>query len=124
MLLLALVLGLFFAPLATFTLQPESVPGSGTGEVVTGPKAPPASGRAVITLRKLQPAPIIAGAGFKSGEVVRFTGITAGPVRASARGTFVVRARNADPCGLSIRAIGSKGSRAALNFSTLLCVDQ
>jgi hypothetical protein len=122
MLLLALVLGLFFTPF--FTIQPEAVPGTGTGGGVTGPKAPPTRGRAVITLKKLQPAPVIAGAGFKSREKVRFTGITAGPVRASAGGSFVVRARSADPCGLSIRAIGSKGSRAALSFSTLLCADQ
>ena len=120
MLLLALVLGLFASPLMFFTLQPE-VPGTGMGDVVTGP---PAYRSATLTMRKTQPVPVIAGNGFKSREVVRFTGVTTRPVQASARGTFVVRLIGADPCGLSIRAIGSKGSRAALNYSQLLCINQ
>ena len=56
-------------------------------------------------------------------EVVRFIGVSAKPIRASASGTFVVRLRGGDPCGLSITAIGSKGSRATLSYAQLLCAE-
>ncbi|HET8651695.1 MAG TPA: hypothetical protein VFM13_03885 [Gaiellaceae bacterium] len=98
-----------------------TIPSRGVGEVVTDPATSPRS--AMLTLKKAQPAPVVAGTGFKSREVVRFIGVSAKPIRASASGTFVVRLRRGDPCGLSITAIGSKGSRATLSYAQLLCAE-
>lgn len=120
MVLFALVLGLFLVPFAGMTLEAET-PTSGMGEVV--PSAVPAKSTAKLAIQRVRPIAVIAGTGFKSGEIVRFTGVNAKRVRASARGTFTIRLRNVDPCdGLSVTAIGSKGSRASANYSQLLCV--
>lgn len=120
MAIFALILGLFFVPYALFNVG-GTTSSTGMGDIVTKPA--PVRSPATLTLRKAQPVPIIAGAGFKSRELVRFKGVPVSPVRAAANGTFVVRLRAADACGLSITAIGSKGSRAALNYSQLLCIE-
>jgi hypothetical protein len=92
-------------------------PGSGTGDVLQAP----ASNTARLTIRRVIPTTIVAGTGFKSGEAVRLTGVPVRQVRASAKGTFTVRFRG-DPCrSLTVTAIGSKGSRAAVNYSQFSC---
>jgi hypothetical protein len=117
MFLLALIL--FFSSMTLFNVG-GSVPESGLGEV----QQAPARNTARLTIKPVIPTTIVAGTGFKSGEVVRLTGIPVRQVRASARGTFTIRLRSVDPCnGLSVTAIGNKGSRAAVNYSQLLCVE-
>lgn len=120
MVLFALFFGLFLAPYTLFNLG-GTIPGSGMGDVVTKP-APP-RGTATLTLKTLQPVATIVGTGFRPGESIRLLGVTTRRVRASSAGRFTVRIR-ADPCnGFSISAVGSKGSRASLNYSQLHCVD-
>ena len=92
--------------------------------VMTTPTAPkPAQiGRATLTLKRTMPFVIVGGTGFKPGETVRLNGPITKSVKASARGTFLVRLGSADPCGdLSIVARGSKGSRASIQFSQFQC---
>ena len=77
----------------------------------------------MLSIKRVRPVAIIVGTGFKSREVVRFTGVHTKPLRASTSGTFTIRLRNVDPCnGLSVTAVGSKGSRASVNYSQLLCM--
>lgn len=117
MLLFALIV--FLGSVTLFSTGAEVVPSSGTGKVLQAPAAP---GKARLSIKRVVPTAIIAGSGFKSGEVVRLTGVPVRQVRASARGTFTIRLRSVDPCnGLSVTAIGSKGSRAAVNYSQLYC---
>lgn len=78
-------------------------------------------GRARLAMTSMQPL-TVAGRGFKSGEMIHITGDVTKRVRASDTGVFTVRFPRAGRCGVSIVAIGSKGSRAGLNFSQLLCV--
>jgi hypothetical protein len=116
MLLLALLI--FLGGMTLFGNGPEVVPSSGTGEVLRAPAAP---GKARLLIKRVVPKAIIAGTGFKSGEVVRLTGVPVRQVRTSARGTFTIRV-SVDPCrSLSVTAIGSKGSRAAVNYSQFNC---
>ena len=118
MLLLALLV--YFVSMTLFSVG-GSVPETGLGEVQQG-QAPAARSTARLTLKPIGPRAIIAGTGFKSGEVVRLTGVPVRQVRASARGTFTVRLRAVDPCRrMSVTAIGSKGSRAAVNYSQFNC---
>ena len=99
----------------------EAVPSSGTGDVLQAP----AGGKPQLAIKRVMPITIVAGSGFKSGEVVRLTGVHVRQVRASAKGTFTIRLRNMDPCsGFSITAVGSKGSRTSIQYSQLHCVDQ
>jgi hypothetical protein len=122
MVLLALVFGLFFVSGQTLFDAGGAMPATGMGEVVRAPKTQAGQGRARLSIKRILPTAVIAGTGFKSSEVVRFTGVAARPVRASARGTFTIRVRSVDPCqGLSVRATGSKGSRAAVSYSQLYC---
>jgi hypothetical protein len=123
MALVALVALVVAFPLFTFTgaeaetATPEAVPAPSTPL----PKGRTSNGRASISLRSLQPLTIV-GRGFKSGERVRISGAGARTVVASGRGRFVLRMGYRDPCAsLSITAVGSKGSRASLNFSQLYC---
>ena len=117
MLLLALLV--YLGGMTLFGAGPEAVPATGTGEVLEAPAAP---GRARLTIKPVIPTTIVAGTGFKSGEVVRLTGIPVRQVRASARGTFTIRLRSLNPCnGVSVTAVGSKGSRASVNYSQLYC---
>ncbi len=117
MLLLALLV--YLGGMTLFSAGSE-VPSTGTGDVLQAP----ASARAQLAIKRVRPITIIVGTGFKSGEVVRLTGSTTRQVRASARGAFTVRLRNMDPCGgFSVTAIGSKGSRTAIQYSQLHCVE-
>jgi hypothetical protein len=115
MLLLALLV--FFGSTTLFNVG-GSVPETGLGEVQ---KAPAAHSTARLTIKRMIPRTIVVGTGFRSGELVRFRGIPVRQVRASARGTFTIRF-GSDPCSsLSITATGSKGSRAAVNYSQFNC---
>lgn len=119
MLLLALIV--YFGGMTLFNVG-GSTPTTGLGDVVQEP-APAARSTARLAIKRVRPIAIIVGTGFKSGEVVRLTGVNVRQVRASARGAFTIRLRNTDPCnGLSVSAVGNKGSRAAVNYSQLLCV--
>ena len=120
MLLLALILGLFAFPFFAFNVG-GTVPGSGTGEVVPNPA--PLRSTATVMLRPA-PVPTVVGRGFKPRESVRITGPTTLRVTASAKGTFTARLPGADPCGsITITAVGSRGSRASVNYSQLLCIE-
>lgn len=112
MLLLALLV--YFASMTLFNVG-GSVPETGLGEVQ---QAPAAHSTARLTIKRVIPTAIVVGTGFRSGEIVRLTGVPVKKVRASAKGTFTIRFRWSDPCrGFSVTAIGSKGSRAAANYS-------
>ena len=115
MLLLALLV--YFASMTLFNVG-GSVRETALGEVK---QAPPANSTARLTIKRVMPTTIVAGNGFRSGEVVRLTGVPMRQVRASAKGTFTVRFRS-DPCSsLTITATGSNGSRAAVNYSQFSC---
>ena len=115
MLLLALLV--FFGSTTLFNAG-GSVPETGMGEVQ---KAPAARSTAQLTIKRVIPMAVVAGTGFRSGELVRFTGVPVKRVRASAKGTFTIRFR-IDPCrSFSITATGSKGSRAGVNYSQFSC---
>jgi hypothetical protein len=117
--LVALLAVLFAFPFVLFNAG-GAVPNSGVGT----PKGAVLGSKATLTLKSLEPL-IVSGRGFKAQESVRITGAGAKTARASARGTFTVRMVGAGPCAsLTIQAIGSKGSRASLNFSQLLCREQ
>ena len=114
MLLLALLV--FFA--STTLSAGGSVAETGLGEVQ---EAPAARSTAQLMIKRVIPTAIVAGAGFRSGELVRLTGVPVKRVRASAKGTFTIRFP-VDPCrSLSITATGSKGSRASVNYSQFSC---
>ena len=124
MFLLALVFAVFFLPSYTLFNVGGSVPSTGLGDVMQGPGPAPLAGSPRLTLKSARPVTTIVGTGFKGGELVRLTGLGTTRVRASARGSFTVRLRKASPCsGLSITAVGSRGSRTALSVSELLCRD-
>jgi hypothetical protein len=115
MLLLAFLV--YFASMTLFNVG-GSVSETGLGEVQ---KAPAAHRTAQLMIKRVIPTTIVAGTGFRSGEVVRFTGVPVRRVQASAKGTFTIRFRS-DPCSsLTITATGSKGSRAAVNYSQFSC---
>jgi hypothetical protein len=115
MLLLALLL--FFSSMTLFNLG-GSVPQSGLGDVQ---KAPAVNSAPRLMIKRVIPTTIVAGSGFRSGEVVRLTGVPTRQVRASAKGTFTIRFRS-DPCSsLTVTATGSKGSRASVNYSQFSC---
>jgi hypothetical protein len=119
MVLLLLALAFF----AAFNLG-GTTPSSGMGGEVQMLPAGPA--RATLSVTSMRPL-IVAGRGFKRREAVRVT--AAGIVRrtqASRSGAFTVRfPGQTDGCAIgTVVAVGSRGSRAALNFSNILCVDQ
>ena len=115
MLLLALLV--YFGSMTLFSAG-GAVPQTGLGEVQ---KAPAAHSTARLMIKRVIPTTIVAGAGFRSGEVVRLTGVPVRRVRASAKGTFTVRFRS-DPCkGFTITATGSKGSRTSVSYSQFSC---
>jgi hypothetical protein len=64
------------------------------------------------------------GTGFKSGEnvTVKVDGVTK-RVRASSNGSFAVRlSTRVDRCnGMTVSALGDKGSRTSFQFAELLC---
>jgi hypothetical protein len=124
MALVALIALLVAFPLFSFgDTQSESRTETTTAPPVTTPKVTTRPGRATLSLKSLRPL-IVAGRGFKAGELVRLTGADTKRVMASRTGSFSVRLAYRDPCGgLTIAAVGSKGSRAGFNVSHLLCVE-
>jgi hypothetical protein len=121
-LLFALIVAVFL-PFAAFNLG-GTTPSTGMGEVVPVPKSQPQSGQATLSIRAFNPV-ILRGSGFKPDERVRITGTMRKTVTASKRGTFTTRlGANAQCASLTLVAVGSKGSRASLNFSQLLCVEE
>jgi hypothetical protein len=122
MALLALVALVFALPLYTF----NDIEAETTTQAVPAPSAPipkgtSSNGRASIRFTSLQPLTIV-GQGFRSGERVRVSGAGTRTVVATRRGGFRLRMGYRDPCAsLTIIAVGSKGSRASLNFSQLYC---
>ncbi|HET9323063.1 MAG TPA: hypothetical protein VFO03_04235 [Gaiellaceae bacterium] len=118
MMLLLLLVAVF----AAFNLG-GTTPSSGTGTQVP---MVPTPGPATLSVTIMRPL-TVTGRGFKRGEAVRVT--AAGIVRrtrASRSGTFTVRfPGQTDGCAIgTVVAVGSRGSRAELNFSNILCVDQ
>jgi hypothetical protein len=115
MLLFALVV--YFASMTLFNVG-GATPETGLGEVQ---RAPAAHRTAQLMIKRVTPMAVVAGTGFRSGELVRLTGVPVKRVRASAKGTFTIRFR-IDPCrSLTITATGSKGSRASVNYSQFSC---
>ena len=123
---LLLAIAIFLGGFTLFNLG-GTTPGTGLGPVTTAPTTPTAPksaqvGRATLVIRRTMPFVIVAGSGFQPNESVRLSGPRTVRVRTTARGTFSVRLGSADPCGdLSIVAVGSKGSRAAIQFSQFQC---
>ena len=86
------------------------------------------AGKPRIMAKDLAPL-VISGTGFRPGEnvTVRLVDDLAKPKRkakADGSGSFVVRfTARADRCnGVTVTAVGDKGSRTSLQFSQLLCV--
>jgi hypothetical protein len=110
------------------------VPGGGstTGDSTTGgTKAMPkggatSTGKAALKLMSMTPLKL-RGTGFRPGEKVKVK-LLDGPVQtrnvtASTSGTFMVQMPNLlSQCqGLTVSAIGDKGSRAGFQFSQFAC---
>ena len=125
LLVFAVLLG---APLALFG---AGTAGSGSSEGETplvtpstplAPATPGKSRRATLALKSLRPL-VVVGTGFKPGESVRISGATTTRTMSAGRaGSFTARFRGVDPCGsLTVTAVGSMGSRASFNFSSLTC---
>ena len=123
MALLALVALVVAWPLYTFhNVEAETTTEARPAPTAPLPKGMPSNGRASISLGSIQPITIV-GRGFKPGEQVRVSGAGTKTVVATRQGGFRIRMASRNPCpSLSITAVGSKGSRASLNFSQLLCV--
>ena len=87
-------------------------------------KGPARSGRAVLRITSLRPV-AIAGRGFKSLERVRVSSMgTRKMVGASRSGTFAVRLPYSGNCAsFTVSAVGSKGSRASINFAQIHCIE-
>jgi hypothetical protein len=120
--MLAFLVAFFLAPFALFSFG-EAAPSAGTGTVAPPPpKLSPARFDAQLTLKSTNPF-VVSGRRFKSGESVRVSNNGATKrVRASRKGTFTVLLAGIGGCNSgSVTAVGSKGSRAALNFSQLVC---
>jgi hypothetical protein len=86
-----------------------------------------ATRRAVLIARSVTPFRV-SGARFRPGERVRVTVTPTGGagivrrVTASRRGTFVLAYRGVHVCaGVSGKAVGSRGSRAAFSLSAIMC---
>jgi hypothetical protein len=118
---LALIVLFFTFPLGLFALG-GAMPSSGTAEPVPAPKIAPARGSATLGVKSMRPV-IVVGSGFKSRESVRISGLGTKRLNASPGGRFTVNLGGAaDRCnGFTLVAVGSRGSRASLNFSQLLC---
>lgn len=115
MLLLALLI--FFGSTTLFNVG-GATPETGLGDVQ---RAPSAHSTAQLMIKRMIPMAVVAGTRFRSGELVRLTGVPVKRVRASAKGTFTIRFP-VDPCrSLTITATGSKGSRASVNYSQFSC---
>jgi hypothetical protein len=83
--------------------------------------------RAVLIARSVTPFRVT-GSRFRPGERVRVTVTPTGGaglvkrVTASRRGTFALRFPGVHVCaGVSAKAVGSRGSRAAFSLSAIMC---
>jgi hypothetical protein len=99
-----------------------TIPDTGLGDVVTAPPKS-ASLRATLSVTRISPL-TVSGRGFKSGERVTVSmNAMRKKVIATRTGTFNLRLGGTGRCnGATVAAVGSKGSRAVVNFSQLLCV--
>jgi hypothetical protein len=80
-------------------------------------------GRATLTVMSVSPL-AVSGRGFKASErVVVSTGAARTSVTANSAGRFVVRFPRLRCAGATIRAIGSKGSRATTRPPKVLCIE-
>lgn len=85
------------------------------------------SGKARIVPMSFAPVVALRGTGFKPGENVTVTVVSTTKAtrraHASGSGSFVVRlAASFDRCnGMTVNAVGDKGSRTSFQFSELLC---
>jgi hypothetical protein len=126
MALVALVALVIAFPIFSFAgAEAETAPQAVPPRSTPLPKGTASSGRASITFTALRPL-TIQGRGFKAGErvSVRVSGAGSKSVAATRRGGFVARFPSQGSCpSLSITAVGSKGSRASLNLSHLLCIE-
>jgi hypothetical protein len=99
------------------------VPGGGESKTKVPGNEVRTNGRAQIMPAAYAP-PTLKGTRFKPGEnvTVRLDGKTK-KVRANSSGAFTVSFRGrADRChGMSVTAVGDKGSRAAFQLSELMC---
>lgn len=105
-------------------LFPLGAAGGNTTEVASSPAGESTSpGRARLGIGSLRPL-VITGRGFKSLERVRISGGgTRKMVGASRAGRFSVRLPYAGTCPtLTVKAVGSKGSRASINLAHIHCV--
>ncbi|MGH3080681.1 MAG: hypothetical protein ACRDNH_06035 [Gaiellaceae bacterium] len=94
----------------------------GLGSQQTEQITPAVGGRATLTIMDLQPL-AVSGRGFKPNErVVVTTASARKTVMANAAGRFVVRFAGLRCVAGSIRAAGSKGSRAVTQPPKILCV--
>jgi hypothetical protein len=123
MVLLLIALAVF-TPFAAFTFSGAT----SSSSVPTAPPrpAPLVSSRAVLSVTVMKPL-VVVGKGFRRQERVQVTAVgIVRRTRASNSGTFTVRFPNrTNGCAVgTITAVGSRGSRASLNFSNILCVDQ
>ncbi len=121
---LALIVLLVALPYTLFNVG-GTMPSTGMGEFMPAPKAAPAPalrGSASLAVKSMRPV-IVVGSGFKPRESVRISGMGTKRVDASQGGRFTVNLGGAaDKCnGFTLVAVGSRGSRASLNFSQLLC---
>jgi hypothetical protein len=98
--------------------------GKESAPAASAPQGSAKAGRAVLRLTSLRPV-TVAGRGFKSLERVRVSGMgTRKMVGASRSGTFVVRLPYSGNCaGFTVSAVGSKGSRASINFAHIHCIE-
>jgi hypothetical protein len=118
MVLLAL-LGIFLG--LTLFNSGAAVPEHGSWSPYTPPTG--VTARPNLSVTRISPL-TVSGRGFKNGErvTVSLNGTGRRQVVATRTGTFSVRMGGGRCNGGTIVAVGSKGSRAAANFSQLLCV--
>jgi hypothetical protein len=96
----------------------KKTPGAGAGVA--------ANGKARIVPTSFAP-PVLKGTGFRSGENVSVTVLGGGAVTkrvtADSSGSFTLRlSTRMDRCnGMTVTAVGDKGSRTSFQFAELLC---
>ena len=82
------------------------------------------SRKAALTLTSLDPMSV-KGVGFRKLERVRVTLLGAGKrvrhVRATQRGSFAVKFGRVGCSSYTVTAVGNRGSRASINYSTIVC---
>jgi hypothetical protein len=110
-----------FLALFAVLLMSNAVDGSGTGTVTKPPAG--VTARARLTITRFVPLTVV-GRGFKPDERVTVSTDSARKrVVANRAGVFNVRFATSGRCNsTTVVALGSKGSRAVVNFAQLLCV--